>query len=148
MITPSTGPRPAVRLLAALCLAGAAASVGGQTIYRCGTEYRHQPCHGGREMALEATDPDEADRAAAQGAAERQRSLADALARDREQRESARPSGPAGIGYTPLGRRSVDEIPRTAAKSRSTQTRSRHRAPDFEATDPRSSRPTSKRKQR
>lgn len=131
----ATGARRGSKLLAVLCLASAAASAGGQTIYRCGTEYRHQPCNGGRQLALEASAPDEAERAAAQGVAERQHAFADTLARDRARRESARVSGPAGIAYTPLGRDAAGAKPRATAKGRATQ--KRPRATDFEAVDPR-----------
>lgn len=80
-----------------LLLAGGPATAAQEPkVYRCGNEYRHHPCLDGRVLGLRR-EPGDAEAGAAREVAERQRRLADTLARDRRRLEQAAVDGPAGI---------------------------------------------------
>ena len=92
--------RPALPALTGLLLLLAAAlPSSAQTVWRCGADgktYSNVPCPEGK--ALEATEPrPAADTAAAQQAAQREKALAERLAREREQKESKLGLAAAGI---------------------------------------------------
>jgi hypothetical protein len=93
--------RPALFSMLVLLAAQATAAqtTAAQTVWRCGADgktYSNVPCPEGR--ALEATEARPgADTTAAQQAAQREKALAERLAREREQKESKAGLAAAGI---------------------------------------------------
>nr|HET7857992.1 hypothetical protein [Caldimonas sp.] len=77
-------------------LAVLAATASAETVYRCGSSYSLAPCTGASAVDVGET-PDAAQRAEARAVAERERRLAAELARDRHERERARPAAAASL---------------------------------------------------
>ena len=74
-----------------------------QTIYRCGTEYRAEPCAGGTPVRSDDL-ASSADRLAqGRAVAAREKKLAEEMTRDRRAREAVRPPGPASVGPSRAG---------------------------------------------
>ena len=72
--------------------------VAAQTVYRCGTEYRAEPCAGGTPVRSDDL-ASSADRLAqGRAVAAREKKLADEMTRDRRAREAVRPGGAASVG--------------------------------------------------
>ena len=80
---------PIARVVLVAGLVIAAASATAQDIYRCGQTYSRVPCPNGRTIAVEA-HPTSAQRAEGQQVAQREKRLADEMARDRRVAEAAR----------------------------------------------------------
>ncbi len=98
--------------LALAALACVTTGVAAQTVYRCGNEYRAEPCAGGRPVKSDDL-ASSADRLAeGRAVAAREKRLADDMARDRRAREAVPPRGASSLGPS---RPSTDGSPRTAA---------------------------------
>lgn len=96
--------------IATLSLAGP--PLAAQTVYRCGTEYRAEPCAGGTPVRTDDL-ASSADRLAqGRAVAAREKKLADEMTRDRRAREAVRPAGPASVGPSRVG---ADPSPQTKA---------------------------------
>jgi hypothetical protein len=82
-------------------LASACAAHAGAPVYRCGSSYSQTPCPGGK--MVEATDPrSAAQRAEAARITAREKKLADALERDRLDREAGiKPAQATGFNGRP-----------------------------------------------
>jgi len=93
-------------------LAFVAWSAAAQTVYRCGNEYRAEPCPGGK--AVKSDDlASSADRLAeGRAVAAREKRLADDMTRDRRAREAVPPRGASSIGPT---RPATDQTPAGSA---------------------------------
>ena len=93
-----TSPLAAARAFAALVALTCASGLAAQTVYRCGNEYRAEPCAGGK--AVRSDDlASSADRLAqGRAVAAREKRLADEMARDRHAREAVRPGGAGSVG--------------------------------------------------
>jgi len=90
--------RAATAIVAVAALALASEGLAAQTVYRCGNEYRAEPCAGGTPVRSDdlATSADRL--AQGRAVAAREKKLSDEMTRDRRAREAVRPPGPASIG--------------------------------------------------
>ena len=90
---------PRLCALAALALTFVGTDVWAQAVYRCGNEYRAEPCPGGRAVVTDDL-ASSADRLAqGRAVAAREKRLADHMVRDRRAREAAqRPARASSLG--------------------------------------------------
>ena len=98
--------------VALAALAFVASSASAQTVYRCGNEYRAEPCAGGK--AVKSDDlASSADRLAeGRAVAAREKRLADDMARDRRAREAVPPRTASSLGPA---RPATDQTPTASA---------------------------------
>ena len=125
--------------LAAFALVLAAASVQGQTVYRCGSEYSQKPCADAKTLTPQAApSADEAKRASEQ--ARRNAKLADAMEKQRLAEEK-RVAGPQMVvtGVKPAASAAsaatTASQPKKADKS-SKASKAKKKDPDFKAVAP------------
>jgi hypothetical protein len=112
-----------------------------QTVYRCGTEYRAEPCVGGTPVRSDDL-ASSADRLAqGRAVAAREKKLADEMSRDRRAREAVRPGGAASVGPA---RPATDTSPQAKATLKPKKAKAKIRVvdeKDFVATVPTKSKP-------
>ena len=120
----------------ALLLLPLMAAAQAQTVWRCGADgrsYSDQPCAQGRALELPAARP-AADVQAAQELAARDRRLADALTRERLQREAA--TRGSGLGGFPAQTAAVKPAAKAVATHKRRQARPAADADIWQATAP------------
>ena len=93
-------------------LALASPGLAAQTVYRCGNEYRAEPCAGGKPVRSDDLASSTDRLAEGRAVAAREKRLADEMTRDRRAREAVRPRGAASLG---LSRPATDASPQAAA---------------------------------
>jgi hypothetical protein len=99
--------------VALAALAFVASGAAAQTVYRCGNEYRADPCPGGKAVRSDdlAASPDRL--AEGRAVAAREKRLADDMARDRRAREAVPPPKAGSLGPSGPAR---DQGPAASAK--------------------------------